>query len=182
METTHIPSRALRSPRSRAHAQRKTMKDVDALQKNWKSFLPAGASVPSPAEPLKLSDAGMVEAAAARVVQSAARGRHRARRHQPAQRREARRHLRLRRLRSAALHLRDEIRLAAPAGRASSPPSRACSSTKKDFFLIYPRTEYHCIRCGGHHGHVFDDGPPPTGQRWCNNGVSLKFLPKDAKA
>ncbi len=50
--------------------------------------------------------------------------------------------------------------------------------TKKDFALMLPRTEYHCIRCGGHHGHVFDDGPAPTGQRWCNNGVSLKFVPK----
>ena len=49
--------------------------------------------------------------------------------------------------------------------------------TKTDFKLIWPRTEYHCARCGGHHGHVFDDGPPPTGQRWCNNGVALKFLP-----
>jgi peptide-methionine (R)-S-oxide reductase len=47
--------------------------------------------------------------------------------------------------------------------------------TKTDFKLIYPRTEYHCARCGGHHGHVFNDGPPPTGQRWCNNGVALKF-------
>lgn len=47
--------------------------------------------------------------------------------------------------------------------------------TKTDFKLILPRTEYHCARCGGHHGHVFNDGPPPTGQRWCNNGVALKF-------
>src|SRR5947209_14881493 len=44
---------------------------------------------------------------------------------------------------------------------------------KTDVKLIAPRTEYHCVRCGGHHGHVFDDGPPPTGQRWCNNGLAL---------
>ncbi len=53
---------------------------------------------------------------------------------------------------------------------------------KKDFLLILPRTEYHCARCGGHHGHVFDDGPPPTGQRWCNNGVALRFIPKTGRA
>jgi len=51
-----------------------------------------------------------------------------------------------------------------------------------DYKLILPRTEYHCIRCGGHHGHVFGDGPKPTGQRSCNNGVALKFIPKTAKA
>jgi peptide-methionine (R)-S-oxide reductase len=49
--------------------------------------------------------------------------------------------------------------------------------TKQDFALLMPRTEYHCVRCGGHQGHVFDDGPQPTGQRWCNNGVALKFVP-----
>lgn len=49
--------------------------------------------------------------------------------------------------------------------------------TKTDFKLIYPRTEYHCAQCGGHQGHVFNDGPKPTGERWCNNGVALRFVP-----
>jgi peptide-methionine (R)-S-oxide reductase len=51
---------------------------------------------------------------------------------------------------------------------------------KTDYKIGVPRNEYHCIRCGGHHGHLFDDGPQPTGQRYCNNGVALKFLPKSA--
>ena len=53
--------------------------------------------------------------------------------------------------------------------------------TKRDFKLILPRTEYHCARCGGHQGHVFEDGPEPTGLRYCNNGVALDFEPEESE-
>lgn len=54
-------------------------------------------------------------------------------------------------------------------------PLPGALGTRTDFKMILPRTEYHCARCGGHQGHVFDDGPRPTGRRYCNNGVALRF-------
>ena len=57
-------------------------------------------------------------------------------------------------------------------------PIPGALATRQDRKLFWPRTEYHCARCGGHQGHVFDDGPEPTGQRYCNNGVAIRFVPE----
>jgi peptide-methionine (R)-S-oxide reductase len=154
---------------------------VKELQANWKSFLPAGAAVPSAAEPVKLTKEEW-------------------RKKLPAQSFHVMREEGTERAGTSPLNDEKRPGVFACAGcglplftsemkfdSGTGWPSFFTTipgvfEVKKDFILLYPRTEYHCIRCGGHHGHLFDDGPPPTGQRYCNNGVALTFLPKDAKA
>src|SRR5687767_8256033 len=156
------------------------MKDIEELQKSWRTFLPAGATVPSPNEALKLSKEEWkkrLPADAYRVLRDEGTER------------------------AGTSPLNDEKRAGVFACAGCGLPVFTSAmkyesgtgwpsffttipgafETKKDFYLTYPRTEYHCKRCGGHHGHVFDDGPPPTNQRWCNNGAALKFIAKDAK-
>jgi peptide-methionine (R)-S-oxide reductase len=157
------------------------MKAVEALQQGWRDLLARGVAVPAPTETLKLSNDEWrkrldrtqyyvlreegTEAAGTSPLNSEARagvfvcagcG-----------------------LPLFTSAMKYESHTGWPSFFTTIP---GVFGTKTDYKLILPRTEYHCLRCGGHHGHVFDDGPRPTGKRWCNNGVALRFIPKDAKA
>ena len=164
-----------------AHAQKKGMAMVEELQQNWKMYLAAGVATPSPDEPLKLSKdewRKRLPAAAFNVLRE--EGTERAGT-SPLDREKRE---------GVFVCAGCDLPVYTSAMKFDSGtgwPSFFTTipgvfETKKDFLIVFPRTEYHCKRCGGHHGHVFEDGPAPTGLRYCNNGVALKFVPKEGKA
>ena len=164
-----------------AQPQVKDMKGIEALQKGWMDLLAAGYKAPQPTEPLKLSDPEWKKRLAPLAYSVL--------RHEDTER-------------PGSSPLNDEKREGVFACAGCDLPLFTSAmkfdsgtgwpsffttipgvfESKSDYLLVLPRKEYHCKRCGGHHGHVFDDGPAPTGLRYCNNGVALKFVPKAAKA
>jgi peptide-methionine (R)-S-oxide reductase len=162
-------------------AQPPSMKEIEELRKNWRALLADGVKVPLPSEAFKLSkDEWRKRLSAAQFDVLREEGTER-----PG---------------TSPLNGEKRPGVFACAGCGlplftsamkyesgtgwpsffTTIPGAFGSTT--DYKLLLPRTEYRCMRCGGHHGHVFDDGPPPTGQRWCNNGIALKFIPKSGKA
>jgi peptide-methionine (R)-S-oxide reductase len=161
-------------------AQPSAMKEIEELQKNWKTLLAEGAKVPLPSEPLKLSKdewRSRLNSAQFEVLR------------EEGTERPGTSPLNNEKRPGVFVCAGCDLPLFTSAMKYESGtgwPSffttiPGAFGTNTDYKLILPRTEYHCIRCGGHHGHVFNDGPPPTGQRWCNNGIALKFIPKSGK-
>jgi len=155
--------------------------NVEDLQKNWKAFLPEGADVPSPDQTMELTKDEWRKRLAPEAFQVL---------RQEGTERAGTSPLNREKREGVFVCAGCGLPLFTSAMKYESGtgwPSFFTSipgafKTSRDFKLILPRTEYHCARCGGHQGHVFDDGPQPTGQRWCNNGVALKFMPKSDKA
>ena len=164
-----------------AHAQKKGMQMVEDLQQNWKTYLATGVATPSASEPVKLSkDEWRKRLAPASYNVLRDDGTERAGTSPLDREKRA----------GVFVCAGCDLPLFTSAMKFDSGtgwPSffttiPSVFTEKTDYYLIYPRTEYRCKRCDGHHGHVFKDGPPPTGLRYCNNGVALKFIPKDGKA
>ena len=164
-----------------AYAQKKGMAMVEELQQNWKTLLAAGTATPSADEPLKLAKEEWrkrLSPLAYNVLRED--GTERAGSSPLDREKRA----------GVFVCAGCDLPLFTSAMKFDSGTGWPSFFTtipdrftiKTDYYLIYPRTEYRCKRCDGHHGHVFKDGPAPTGLRYCNNGVALKFVPKEGKA
>jgi peptide-methionine (R)-S-oxide reductase len=151
--------------------------DLEAIRSNWRDFAPDDRRFPLPEEPLTLADAQWRERLDT-MAYAVLREEDTERAHSSALNAEQRPGLYV----CAGCDLplfTSEMKFESGTGWPSfftTIPN--VFETKRDFVLFLPRTEYHCARCGGHHGHVFDDGPPPTHERWCNNGAALQFVPR----
>ena len=181
MKRRHFLSFAAASALASRHAWSQAPKpaaarSIDAIRNDWKSFLPTGAMVPPASPPLSLSreewkarltaeqfhilrEEGTELAGSSKLNGEKRRGVYACAGC---------------RLPLFTSEMKYESGTGWPSFFTTIP---GAFKSKTDYKLLYPRTEYHCARCGGHHGHVFDDGPPPTRERWCNNGVALEFLP-----
>ena len=162
-------------------AQPSSIKEIEGLQRNWKALLAEGVKVPLPSEPLNLSKEEWRKRLDP-MRYSVLREEGTERPGTSPLNNEKRPGLFVCggcNLPLFTSEMKYESGTGWPSFFTTIP---AVFATRTDYKLIVPRTEYHCVRCGGHHGHRFNDGPPPTGQRWCNNGIALKFIPKTGKA
>jgi peptide-methionine (R)-S-oxide reductase len=149
---------------------------IGEMRSDWKQFLPASADIPSPAPPLKLSKEEWRKRLSAdqyRVLREEGT--------EPpgSSKLNAEKRRGVYACAGCGLALfTSEMKFESGTGWPSYFTTiPGVFATKEDRILLYPRTEYHCMRCGGHHGHIFKDGPAPTFERWCNNGLALTFLP-----